>query len=89
MALGARPARILRLLVIESLQLVAAGLGLGLLGAIVLTRVLGSLLFDVAPRDPIVLIVGALLLCGVALAAACLPARRASRIDPVVCLRNL
>jgi ABC-type lipoprotein release transport system permease subunit len=53
----------------------------------VLTRVLGSLLYEVNARDPVTFMSGATLLAGVALAAALIPARRASRLDPVVALK--
>ena len=86
-ALGADRRRVQRLVVGEGIALVAAGAVLGLAGAFLTTRVLQTLLFDLAPSDPptyaaIVVILGA---C--ALAASWLPARRASRVDPVVALR--
>jgi predicted lysophospholipase L1 biosynthesis ABC-type transport system permease subunit len=88
MALGAQPHGILRLVMIQSLQMVTIGLGTGLLAAFVLTRILASLLYEVKARDPITFTAVAILLAGVALAAALIPARRAARVDPVVALRT-
>jgi ABC-type antimicrobial peptide transport system permease subunit len=87
MALGAQPGGILHLIMVQSLQMVFIGLGIGLFGAFVLTRVLGNLLYEVKARDPITFLAVAILLAGVALAAAFIPGRRASRLDPVVALR--
>jgi ABC-type antimicrobial peptide transport system permease subunit len=86
-ALGATPAGIRRGVLREALFLLGAGgcLGLGL--ALAMTRWLRSLLFGVSPSDPLTLALGAGVLAGVALLAAYLPARRASRIDPAQALR--
>jgi putative ABC transport system permease protein len=86
-ALGATPAGIRRGVLREALFLLGAGgcLGLGL--ALAMTRWLRSLLFGVSPSDPLTLVLGAGVLAGVALLAAYLPARRASRIDPAQALR--
>ena len=86
-ALGAEPRGIQRLVVLQSLRLVLIGLGLGLVGAVVVTGVLRSLLYEVKPRDPMTFAVVTLLLVVVALAAAFIPARRAARVDPVLALR--
>jgi putative ABC transport system permease protein len=86
-ALGAKPRGIQRLVVIQSLQMVLIGLGLGLAGAVILTGILRSLLYDVEPRDPITFATVTLVLVVVALAAALIPARRAARIDPALALR--
>ena len=67
--------------------MVLIGLGLGLAGAVVVTGILRSLLYEVNPRDPMTFAVVTLLLVVVALAAACIPARRAARVDPVLALR--
>jgi putative ABC transport system permease protein len=88
MALGARPNDVVRLLVGESLRRVTAGVLLGLVIAFWLTRLLTSLLFDVAPRDVGTFAVTAVLLSAVALLATWLPARRATRVDPMVALRT-
>jgi len=86
-ALGAQPRRIQRLVIVQSLQTVLIGLGLGLVGAVVVTGILRSLLYEVEPRDPMTFAVVTLLLVVVALAAAFIPARRAARVDPVLALR--
>jgi len=87
MALGARGADVVALLMKESLRRVAAGAGLGLVAAWGLTRVLSAMLFEVAPRDGVTFAGTALLLAAVALLATWLPARRATRVDPMVALR--
>jgi ABC-type antimicrobial peptide transport system permease subunit len=71
----------------EGLALALVGTGLGLFGAVQAGGVLESLLFEVGPNDPQTLIVTTLFLLGVAAAAAYLPARRATRVDPVEVLR--
>jgi len=86
-AVGARGADILRLVVQQALWLVGVGLALGLLGAVVLTRVLRTFLFEVEPLDPLTFICVSAFLAVVALLASCVPARRAARIDPMVALR--
>jgi putative ABC transport system permease protein len=86
MALGARPTNILWLVVRESLMLVFLGLLAGLGGGMLLTRFVRSQLFGVAPADPLTLASAAIVLLAVALTAICLPARHASRIDPIVAL---
>jgi predicted permease len=87
MALGARLADVLRLVVGSGLKLVAIGVGLGLLGAYVLTRALTSLLSGVSPTDPVTFIFVSLLLIAVAVLATYIPARRATKVDPLVALR--
>ena len=87
MALGAEPRGIQRLVVVQSLRMVLIGLALGLVGAVVVTGILRSLLYEVNPRDPMTFAVVTLLMVVVALAAAFIPARRAARVDPVLALR--
>jgi putative ABC transport system permease protein len=88
MALGAKRADVLRLVVSEGLKLTAAGVILGLLGAFAATRVLRTLLFEVKPTDPVTFVAFPLLLGIVALVASYIPARRATRLDPLVVLRD-
>jgi putative ABC transport system permease protein len=87
MALGAQPKDILRVIVGHGLRLVLRGLCIGVVGALVVTRWMSSVLFDVTPTDPLTFIVVAALLGIVAFLAACIPARRAMRVDPMVALR--
>jgi putative ABC transport system permease protein len=87
MALGARKTDILRALVGQGLKLTLVGVVLGLAGAVALTRILSSLLYDVTPTDPLTLACVSLVLAAIALLASYLPARRAARIDPMAALR--
>jgi predicted permease len=87
LALGATPAHILRLVVRQGMVLAAVGVGIGLIGAFALTRLMGSLLFGVQSTDPLTFVVIAMLLAVIALLASYIPARRAARIDPMVSLR--
>jgi predicted permease len=87
MALGARPGDVLGLVVGQGSQLVAAGLAIGLALAFALARLLSSLLFQVGAADPVTYIALVLALGGIAVLACYLPARQASRVDPMVSLR--
>jgi predicted permease len=87
MALGAQPHDVLRLVVGQSLAWMAAGLAVGLIAALMLVRILGSLLYGVTPTDPVVLGSVALVLAVVAVAASVIPARRATQVDPLKALR--
>jgi putative ABC transport system permease protein len=88
MALGAQRRDVVRLVVRHGAELAAVGLALGLLATFGFTRLLATLLFRVSPTDPPSFTLGSLVLAGVALGAALLPARRASRLDPAVALRS-
>jgi putative ABC transport system permease protein len=87
MALGAGRGDILRLVLGKSLRLILFGTAIGLVAALVVSRVLSSLLYSVGPRDPVTFVLVTLLLVAVALLATLIPARSASRIDPMVALR--
>ena len=88
MALGARPADVLATVLREGAVLAAAGTALGLAGALALTRYLASLLYEVSATDPAVLAASTGILVAIAMGAAFLPARRATRVDPVIALRG-
>jgi putative ABC transport system permease protein len=87
MALGAKQSDVLRLELAEGFRLAILGVVLGLAGAFAATRVLTSLLFEVKPTDPMTLIGLSILLAAVALLASYIPARRATKVDPLVALR--
>jgi putative ABC transport system permease protein len=87
MAIGARPAEILRMILGQGMVLALMGVALGLIGALWLTRLLQQLLFEVAPTDPLTYVGVALVLGLCALVACYVPARRASRVDPIIALR--
>ena len=87
MALGASRGSILGLVLSQGMTLVAVGLLLGLAGALALTRLMTSILFDIAPTDPATFLIAPPFLAGVALLACWLPALRAARVDPMEALR--
>ena len=87
LALGARPGDALGLVIWQALRLVLSGIGIGLVIALGVTRLLRSLLFGVQPDSPLMLAAAAALLIVVALFASYLPARRATKVDPMVALR--
>jgi len=86
-ALGASTRNVLGLVLRQALITAVIGVMAGLVGAILLTRTMRSLLFEVSPNDPVTLLGVTLLLLAVALLAAYIPARRATRVDPMVALR--
>jgi putative ABC transport system permease protein len=86
-ALGAQPGDVLKLILGQGMRLVFIGLGLGLPGALVLSRLIRTLLYGVGPADPLTLLGACILITSVALIACWLPARRAVRIDPVAALK--
>lgn len=88
MALGASRGQILGLIVGQGARLIGVGLAAGLAGYFSLHSLIAQLLFGVAPTDPITLVVAPLILAGVAFAACLVPARRATRVDPMVALRT-
>ena len=87
MALGARPADIFKHIVGQALLLALIGLGIGIVLAITSTRVMSSLLYGINATDPLTLVATSLMLLAVALLASYVPARRATKVDPMVALR--
>jgi putative ABC transport system permease protein len=86
-ALGASKVDVLRLVVTQSMLWAAGGTALGIVGSLGVMRLLGSLLYEVRPADPLVLAAVSALLMGVALLACYIPARRAAQVDPMTALR--
>ena len=86
-ALGAQPKDVFRIIVGEGLRLALFGVGVGLVAALLLTRLLQSFLFGISAYDPLTFIAVSLLLTLVAVAASYFPARRATRVDPMIALR--
>jgi ABC-type antimicrobial peptide transport system permease subunit len=88
MALGAEPAEILRLVLSQGVRLACAGAAIGLVVSLIASRLLRNQLFHVSSFDPLTFTLVAAVLIGAALAASYIPARRATRVDPLVALRH-
>jgi putative ABC transport system permease protein len=86
-ALGATPTRVVRMVVREGVAMVAVGIGVGIAGALALTRLMGALLFTIKPTDPVTYVTVAALLACVALVASFVPALRAANVDPALAMR--
>jgi putative ABC transport system permease protein len=86
-ALGAQPRDIFRLVVGQGLILILIGVGIGLAAAFALTRLMSGLLYGISPTDPTTFITISLLLAAIALLASYIPARRATKVDPMLSLR--
>jgi putative ABC transport system permease protein len=87
MALGARRSDVLKLIVRNGLAITLLGMVIGLVGAFAVTRLISTLLFGVTPTDKVTFITVSVILIVVALLACYLPARRATKVDPLVALR--
>jgi putative ABC transport system permease protein len=87
MALGAERRDVTRLIVVRGINLTLVGLGTGVAGGLVLTRLLWSLLYDLKPTDPLTFVSAAVILAAVAFVASYIPAHRATKVDPMVALR--
>jgi len=87
LALGAKAEQIFGIVIAEGLMIVAIGAPLGILGSLVLSRLVATQLFGVSPHDPVTLIAASLMIAIIAVVASWLPARRAARVDPIVALR--
>ena len=88
MALGAKPSDVLRMVLRHGLLLCIVGIAAGISGAFAVIRLMKSLIFGVSPTDPVTFVGVAVLLAAVAFTACWIPARRASRVDPMVALRH-
>jgi putative ABC transport system permease protein len=87
-AIGASPANVMRMVIGGGMKLALAGVVTGIFGAFVVARLARTMLFDVAPYDPVSFVVTAALLLAVAALACYVPARRAMRVDPIVALQG-
>jgi putative ABC transport system permease protein len=88
LSVGATGPDVLRLVLRRAAVLISVGTGLGLAGSILLVRLIAKLLFETAPLDPLTFLAAPAFLAGVALAASYVPARRATRVDPMIALRD-
>jgi putative ABC transport system permease protein len=87
MALGAQPRDVLAMVIRQGMLLALAGVAVGLAAALALARVMARLLFNVSPTDPMTFALITLVLAGVALIACYIPARRATKVDPLIALK--
>jgi putative ABC transport system permease protein len=87
MALGAQARDVLKMIIRQGMVLVLVGVGIGLACAVALTRIMSNFLFDITVTDPATYVFIALLLTAVSLVACYIPARRATRVDPMIALR--
>jgi putative ABC transport system permease protein len=85
--LGAQPRRVLAMVLRETLMLAAAGVGLGVAGALAATRTISSLLYGITPHDPATFALVSTVLLSIAILACWIPAARAARVDPMLALR--
>ena len=88
MALGSQRSSVIRLILLSGARLGLAGCGIGAIAAVFATRLMRSMLFEVDPLDPLVLVLAALSIFALALAASLIPARRAASVDPMQALRT-
>jgi len=88
LALGANRSKIMRMILRQGLELAIAGAAVGLIGALIVSRLMAGVLYGVAPYDPLTFVGVTLVLTAVALAACYIPARRATRVDPMFALRE-
>jgi putative ABC transport system permease protein len=88
LALGARPGQVLAKVLGQGALVIAAGIALGLGGAVASSRALSALLYDIEPLDPATYIATSLLLAAIAVGAAWFPAQRASRVSPLIALKT-
>jgi ABC-type antimicrobial peptide transport system permease subunit len=86
-ALGARPPQVMGMVIGQGLKLASMGVAVGVLCALGTSRALATELYEVTPNDPLTFIAVPIVFAAVAVAACCIPARRATRIDPLAALR--
>src|SRR5438874_7590584 len=87
-ALGARASQVLGGVVAQAATVTAMGIAAGVAGSLALTRIMSTLVFQIAPRDPVTFVAAPIVLAAVAMAAAVAPARRAAAVDPMEALRS-
>src|SRR5215831_11319411 len=87
MALGAARTQVLRMMITSAARLALAGIVLGVVGALALTRLMTAFLFGVSPSDPMTFLLISAFLAAIALLSSCIPVRRAMKVDPIAALR--